>query len=213
LSWSVVVPVPCVRPVDVRVVCSRAGRVVPKWSPTACSSFRTVIGRALRSTLITAGRRVPEAGSRRVGELVSGAGRGRGPRTCGLPTRQAGFPGFYSLGQLSLGRSPPVIPKSALTLLKKASWVINIGIGLQGDARALTPAVAARYLCLCTCRCTRLRGGVALCRSQFAMASPAGLAGQDARRPGHSPRTLSSATVGSSAWDVHRDRRPGTGGW
>jgi hypothetical protein len=35
LSWSVVVPVPCVRLVDVRVICPRAGRVVPKWSPTA----------------------------------------------------------------------------------------------------------------------------------------------------------------------------------
>jgi len=35
LSWSVVVPVPCARLVDVRVICPRAGRVVPKWSPTA----------------------------------------------------------------------------------------------------------------------------------------------------------------------------------
>jgi hypothetical protein len=63
--------------------------------------------------------------------------------------------GMLLFGPVAFGRSPPVIPKSALTLIKKASWVINIVIGLQGDARALTPAVAARYLCLCTCRCTR----------------------------------------------------------
>jgi hypothetical protein len=36
----VVVPVPCVRTVDVRVVCPRAGRVVPNWSPTASSPTR-----------------------------------------------------------------------------------------------------------------------------------------------------------------------------
>ncbi len=32
------VPVPCARPVDVRVVCPRAGRVVPEWSPERSSS-------------------------------------------------------------------------------------------------------------------------------------------------------------------------------
>jgi hypothetical protein len=40
--------------------------------------------------------------------------------------------------------------------------------------------------------------------------SAAGLAGRGTRRSGHSTRTLSP--VGSSAWDVHKDRRPGTRG-
>lgn len=52
--WPAVVQAPCVRAVDVQVVRLRAGRVVPKWSPTGRSTYSPGVFLVLAVELIAA---------------------------------------------------------------------------------------------------------------------------------------------------------------
>jgi hypothetical protein len=154
--------------------------------PQRGSSSRTVIGRASRPALIMAGRRGPKWGSRRVGEFASEwAGQGAQGHVVSKPVRQR-----FRDSALRVCYSP--VGSSAI---KEGITSDQYGARVARRCTCIDTRRGARYLALCTYRCTRLREAcgersATLCRSQLATAPAAGLAGQGTRRPRHSTRTL-----------------------